>query len=598
MCGIACYFGNDAIAGEKYLQYADKAIAHRGPDGSGASALPGVALLHRRLSIVELSPLGNQPMESSWLRTRFLPRHEFRGTSDTETIIELFSQRQEEMFQYMVGMWAIVIWDKVAKKILISRDRFGQKPVYTRRTPQGEWLICSEIKPLLNGLDNIKLNATAIAEYLALGNYEHLDNQQTFYKDIHHFPQGCYAWVAQGDRTIHYTQYWQLPYVAPKDKIPCTKEVMSHLHNLIVEGVLSQTMADVPIGLTLSGGIDSSIVAGILAAYYDKEIHIFTAQSHNSLYDESKYVDAVVKRFNSKNLFVHRKNLQELSIKNDLERYIGYQEEPFGDPSILAHGFLMSMAAEAGIKVVLNGQGADEMFFGYNNMNHAILIQQLRSFQIKGSISSLVQMKLGKRYFLRMLLLSLMPGLEKAIRTGSRQKRRSHLTSALLHNVDDSTIKLARYDNFYSVWAESVYGVHLPHLVHYDDRNGMAYSLEGRMPFLDHRIAEYIAGVRPEDFLKQGLRKYILRETCKQYLPDIVYKRTDKIAFYTPLIDTLIREKQWVIDQYKHANFITDSHKSKNIGLLQQDNIDINDALHIFRQLSVLLWQKRFNVSL
>ena len=611
MCGIACYLGNNKEEGLKFAQRASGLLLHRGPDDSGIYNDERVTLLHRRLSIIELSPLGHQPMDSSCgryciifngeiynhqdLRKRFLPGHNFRGHSDTETIIELFRIQKEKMLAEMVGMWAIIIWDREEKKLFISRDRYGQKPVYIRRLAQS-WQIASECKPLLGEHEQPAFDPTEMTEFLALGNYGHL-GAHTFFRDIHHFPQGSYAWLAHSDERIDSKKYWELPNIRPKDKVPFDKQTQKELHDRIVEGVLSQTLADVPIGITLSGGIDSSVIVGILSTYYDKDIHIFTAQSPNSKYDETKYVDAVINKFGKSNFIVHNKNLNELSIKKDLDKYISIQEEPFGDPSIMAHGFLMNMAKEAGIKVILNGQGADELFFGYNNMAQAILLQQFKAMQLGNFSENLRAMNLGKKYMLRTLLKSLSPGTETRLRERSRIKRRDILDPAMLAGVDNSLVSLYNYDNPYDVWCESIYGVHIPHLVHYDDRNGMACSIEGRMPFLDHRIAELVATIRPEDFLKHGLRKYILREACKQYLPDIIYNRTDKIGFFTPLIDALVKDADWVTKQIQSRRILTSETEHALLAKLAAKNLTIPEALQIWRSLSAVEWMKEFKVA-
>ena len=610
MCGIACYLGANKDEGLSFAARAQVLLEHRGPDDHGIYTDDGVALLHRRLSIVDLSVSGHQPMVSSCgryhmvfngeiynhadLRKKYLQGHSFRGHSDSETILELFRLQQEKMLHEMVGMWAIIIWDTERKKIFVSRDRYGQKPLYLRPR-KGSWLLASEMKPLIDPQEHPAYNATAVAEYIALGNYGHL-GKYTFFKEIDQFPQGHYTWLSATDTSIQPSPYWVLPDIPEKDKIPFDAGVQKKLHDLIVEGVLSQTMADVPIGITLSGGIDSSIVAGILATYYDKEIHIFTAQSTNSKFDETKYVDAVVRKYAKNKFILHRKNLNELSVKDDMLKYIRIQEEPFGDPSIIAHGFLMKMAADAGIKVILNGQGADELFFGYNNMAQAILLREFKSLQFGKFYDNLKAMKLGKNYLFRTLLKSILPGIEYKLRLDSRLKRRSHIDEKVLGSIDESMVKLYSYDKIYNVWAESLYGVHIPHLVHYDDRNGMSESVEGRMPFLDHRIADYLATIRPEEFLKHGLRKYMLRETCRQYLPDEIYNRTDKIGFYTPLIDALTKDKQWVTERLNKITFIKPDFINDLIIRLEQNKLDTGAALHIWRQLSVYLWQEEFNI--
>lgn len=610
MCGIAAYIGPDRAAGDQFVNRSNSLLQHRGPDDSGTYTEEGVALLHRRLSILDLSPLGHQPMRSSCgryviifngeiynhleLRSRYLSSHTFRGHSDTETIIELFRQRGPAMLADMVGMWAIVIWDTLDKRAFISRDRYGQKPIYTRHTAEG-WFVASEVKPLLQQGEELQPDTTALAEYLALGNYGHL-GIHTFYKDIRHFPQGCYAWVAPGDASFAPQPYWVLPRVAPADKRPFDDTAASELHDRIVEAVLSQTLADVPVGITLSGGIDSSIVAGILSEYYDKEIHIFTAQTPGSKYDESKYVNAVIDRNKKGNFIVHRKDLTSLSLRSDLARHINIQEEPFGDPSIMAHGFLMGMAADAGIKVILNGQGADELFFGYNNMAQAILLYQLQSGQWHKFSDNLEKMNLGMTYTARTLLKSFLPSVETSMRQRSRIRRRNVIQPDLLRGVDNSLISLYNYNDPYDVWKESIYGVHIPHLVHYDDRNGMASSIEGRMPFLDHRIAEYVATIRPDDFLVHGLRKYLLRISCRRYLPDEVYNRTDKIGFYTPLIDALYNDREWVATHLAAHPVLRPAVSASLLQKLNTRAITVPEALIIWRALSTSLWMQNFNV--
>lgn len=612
MCGIAGYIGRSKEDGLTYCKQAGQLMLHRGPDDSGVFTDDHAVLLHRRLSILELSELGHQPMTSSCgryvivfngeiynhqdLRKKFLSQHPFRGHSDTETILELFRLLGEKMLNEMVGMWALIIWDTAEKAAFVSRDRYGQKPIFYR-CENGDWRIASEVKPLIRDGEQLKADPTAVVEYLALGNYGHL-GAHTFYRDVKHFPQGCYAWIKPGQATLETKQYWYLPHVPYKEQRPFDATIKKQLHDAIVEGVLSQTLADVPVGITVSGGIDSSIVAGILSAYYDKEIHLFTAQATGSRFDESKYVDAVIGMNKRGSFSVHRKDLRELSIKDDLAAYIRIQEEPFGDPSIIAHGFLMSMAAEAGIKVVLNGQGADEIFFGYNNMAQAILVQQLKSMHFRKFSDNLKKMNLGSMYMVRTWMKSLVPSLETSMRHNSRVNRRSIINPTLMQGVDNELISLYDYNNPYDVMLESIYGVHIPHLVHYDDRNGMSCSLEGRMPFLDHRIAELVVSIRPDDFLVKGMRKYLLREACRQYLPDEVYNRTDKIGFYTPLIDAIYRDAVWIESWVAARNLLTPAHKDLLLGKMKQKSLTTPDALQLWRAASLNIWMTEFNVSM
>ena len=216
MCGIACYLGNSKDQGLKFGNDARSLLKHRGPDDDGIYNDENVTLAHTRLSILDLSMSGHQPMSSSCgryiivyngeiynhieLRKKYLPNHRFTSHSDTETIIELFRLQKEKMLNEMVGMWAFVIYDKAEKRIFISRSRFGQKPLYIRRYGKS-WLLASEIKPLISENERPAYDPTALVEYIALGNYGHL-GINTFFRDIHHFPEGAYCWLACGEEKV------------------------------------------------------------------------------------------------------------------------------------------------------------------------------------------------------------------------------------------------------------------------------------------------------------------------------------------------------------------------------------------------------------
>ena len=239
MCGIACCLGKDKEEGAKFGLHSVALLKHRGPDDNGIYNDDDVTLSHTRLSILELSQLGHQPMVSSCgryvivyngeiynhleLRKRYLSRHRFKGHSDTETILELFRLQKEKMQEEMVGMWSIIIWDKEEKKLFISRSRLGQKPLYIRRYGKS-WLLASEIKPLLSENEFTSFDPTSVVEYLALGNYGHL-GIHTFFNDIRQFPEGSYAWLTHEQTTLEPLKFWKLPDIKYKDKVPFDKSV-------------------------------------------------------------------------------------------------------------------------------------------------------------------------------------------------------------------------------------------------------------------------------------------------------------------------------------------------------------------------------------
>ncbi len=610
MCGISGYIGTDGGFATSFAKNSIDFLWHRGPDSNGTARFDKALLTHTRLRILEIGPLGAQPMYSRCgrycivfngeiynhleLRKRYLPDFSFKGHSDTETIIELFSLMGEHMLKEMVGMWAILIWDNPNEKMFVSRDRYGQKPLYFRSIDGTGWVFASEMKPLMCAeASRVTANQTAAVEYLALGNYSHL-GQHTFFNEIKHFPQGHYGWVKPNELSFSAVEYWSLPRISTNNSIPFNADTRHQLKSLIVDSVLSQTLSDVPIGITLSGGIDSSIIAGVLAMHYDAPIQVFSAQAKGEIRDESHYFQAVLNKWKGRGFEVHLNEMRHISIEGVLETYLGIQEEPFGDTSIVAHGSLMEAAANANIKVILGGQGGDEVFFGYNNMALAILPQQLRKGKFSDYRKNISELKLGSKYTLRSLLQAVAPGIEHSMRVKSRHSRRAVLADSLLAGVDESLIRTYVYDSLDNVWQEAIYGSHLPHLEHYDDRNGMAFSVEGRMPFLDHRIAEFVAKIDPLQHLIGGMRKFMMREACREYLPEEVYQRTDKIGFHTPLAASIKKESQWVASVLEEISFLKPAYKADLINTLQASSIPVQKAIEIWRCISYQMWMRRF----
>ncbi|MDB5273292.1 MAG: hypothetical protein JWO58_1659 [Chitinophagaceae bacterium] len=615
MCGIAFIIGGEKKTAFDFAERANRLLQHRGPDGQGIFQDEYITLAHRRLAIIDLSDAGAQPMHSSdqryvivhngeiynhrELRTQFLPDTRFAGHSDTETLLALYAQLGETMLQHLVGMWAFAIWDTVKQTVFISRDRYGQKPLYYRKATDGTLRFASEIKPLLEEGERPSMNETAVVEYLALGNYGHL-GPHTFFKEIFQFKPGHYATIGVNEKDFHETAYWSLPFVREQDKVPFDEQQQDKLKVIIEEAVRSQLLSDVTVGATLSGGIDSSIVVGAMSMSTDNIIPVFTAQSKGSKWDESVYVRAVETKWGSDKVNVHWKELNNTQLSLSLPHYIAVQEEPFGDPSIMAHGFLMDMAKENKVKVVLGGQGADELFFGYGSLISPLLSQGLRRGKLFWVKNNLNKMNLPLSEIGRVLLSAFAPKLEQAFRKRSRRKRRSFIAQKVLSKVDDRLVQLAKPSDFYSVWNESVYGVHLPHLVHYDDRNGMSHSIEGRMPFLDHRIAEHVAHIQSHTFLMDGKSKSILRMACSSLIPQKILERRDKIGFYTPLHDMLKNDISWIentLCSFKDIDtFIVTEVWKEDVAFYKGEGESMERALRLWRILSFVVWVNTFHI--
>lgn len=617
MCGIAACLTIDTTMNHRFITDSHELLVHRGPDDGGWFSENAVALVHRRLSVLELSKAGHQPMHSATgrfvmvyngeiynhleLRRRFLTGHTFRGTSDSETLIELFDHMGHQMLTHLVGMWALAIWDKQSRTLFLARDRFGQKPLYWTQNANGIF-ISSEIKPILKTINKVNPNPTAMAEYLALGNYGHL-GRETFFQEVNSFPPGHFAFMQEGDSSIKFQPYWEIPNIPIKDKRSYGLEESDRLLCLIKEAVLSQTLSDVPIGMTLSGGIDSSVIAGILARFSSTPIQVFSASNKESQYDEMPYARMVIEHWSSTGCLIpHEIEMESLTISKDLENGIFVQEEPFGDPSILSHLHIMKHVHQNGLKVILGGQGADELFFGYDSINHGLLSGFIQEGKWGLLIKSARQLNLSLTELIRLVYAAILPIPYKKSRMQSRVRRRSFINPEILSQVDNGSVFLADPANFYELWKESMEGVHLPHLVHYDDRNGMSLGIEGRMPFLDHRIIEFLAHIHPEEFIRGGVRKFLLKDSCHEFLPPPVFDRNDKIGFFAPIHEMIVTDLAFVKSYFHDVIFpmrlVDEKVLLQDLKKYGEGEIDVISARRIWRVMSYAMWVKMFKLSI
>ncbi len=617
MCGFAVYLGTDLEQGKSFTERANRLLAHRGPDDEGVFVGDYVVFGHRRLSIVDLSARAHQPMTSAdgrWviayngevynhldLRSRLCKGWAFRTHSDTETVLAALALRGPGALEEMVGMWSLALWDTCEKRLFVSRDRYGQKPLYWRLCDDGSLGFASEIQPLLETGEHPAIYEPALAEFLATGNYGHLA-ERTFFRDVFEFPPAHWAWVSARDRRVSPVRYWRFPIAAEKERRPYDDTARRQFRSAFEEAVSSQLMSDVPVGATLSGGMDSSAVVGIVASKGTADpLSVFTAQAAGMRFDESSYVRAVEEKWPGR-LDIHWVPLERMTLSEVLTEAIRTQEEPFGDPSIVAHGFLMDAAKKAGISVILGGQGGDELLFGYAYMGHALLASSLRRGKTRWALAEARALQLDRHSLLRIGLSAVLPGFERKVRSRLRLRRRGWLTPALRNGVMDNLPALAATSDRTSVWLETIERLALPHLTHYDDRSAMARSIEGRMPFLDHRLAEVVGSLDESAFLNGGHQKRILRESCGDLIPQLVLARRDKIGFFTPMREILRTELEWVrslvTDDYAQTLNVFDVGEIKlHLDALLAGN-DLGDSAHcVWRALSVRLWAECFAVS-
>jgi asparagine synthase (glutamine-hydrolysing) len=570
MCGIAGFNWSD----KEKIQAMIDSMKNRGPDDSGCFLDTQISLGHRRLSIIELSHAGHQPMLDNekdlvivyngelynfqeLKKELSIQGHNFVTQSDTEVILYAYKEWGPECVNKFKGMFAFAIYDIKKGEIFLARDHVGIKPLYYFKD-DARFIFSSVITPLF--LHNIKKepNRKAIRDFLLYNITDHLD--ETFFKEIKIFPQGHYAIFNLKNRTLKMQKWWENKFTG--NFKGTYKDAESRLGTLLKEGINNHLVSDVPVGTCLSGGIDSSAVACLINESKKSAIDTFSAVYPGYWIDESKYIDIVTSNTGMKN---HKIKFSSMNIHDDISRYITIMEEPIPGPSPYAQYKVFQLAKEKNITVLLDGQGADELFAGYH---------YFYGFYIKGLIKKGRILKAAKEIFHLMKngnsKLEFMSTGFMLSPLSNRQSyfiKASNISKSLL---DDSAAQSSYFSDYYMVKnlheaLEFHLNYKLEHLLKWEDRNSMAHSREGRVPFLDVDLMKFVFEL-PEDFIiSQGLRKRLLRDSLKNKIPDEILQRRDKIGFATP-------ESLWLLEETmkKHIEHILTADK-----LLCEPYIDV-----------------------
>ena len=503
-----------------------------------------VALGHRRLSILDLTQAGQQPMVYcgrfwivyngevyNYLELRAeLQRlgHSFRSSSDTEVILAAYAEWGVHCFARLRGMWAIVIFDREKREIVVSRDRLGIKPLYLWKG-NGLVALVSEIKQLrhLPGFMP-RIDAGTAAEYLATG-YEH--SERSFFQGVQPLNPGC--WLRLPLDTL--TPGEAKPYWHPENiqaSVTDADEAGTLLADKLRECVRIHMRSDVPVGCALSGGLDSSaitVVANSLNNGSGQPFHTFTFTSPGDPIDEKEYADAVVAQVGAVSHFV---TMDVDAFEADLDDFVKTHDEPVGCLSMYAAYCLARLVRNAGIKVTLNGQGGDEVMSGYWQS----YFLHLRELWKGGRLLNLAGHLVGAAYgngnpallgqlpvMLRRYQARRKPPLAVRFRNGTEEVAAD--TNLLNHVLQLDGQRRRIYE---------MRTLFLPRLLRWDDRNFMAFSVESRYPFLDHELIELCLSFSPEILYQRGWTKLPLRLGLSGQLPQMVRDRRSKFGFETP----------------------------------------------------------------
>ena len=579
-------------------------MAHRGPDSWGTStftaseegACPEVGLGHRRLAIIDLSPGGYQPMQVESLSIVFngeiynfielreeLRRlgREFRSASDTEVLLQAWAEWGPGCLRRLNGIFAFLIWDDARKRLFAARDHLGVKPLHWVRE-DGVLALASEapvLRPFASGSSSF--NGQMAYELLVAGRTDGMD--ETHFPGIHRLPPGC--WMEADREGVEVRRFW-----APSEKPARPSEISfeeaaRQFHDLFVGAVRFQMRADVPVACCLSGGLDSSTVVCVAAQQSPYRMSAFTARFGDLSMDEWSWakvvhgaspVDPVEVRVDAKGFM------------DDLGVLVRRQGEPFATPSVYSQWAVMKAIGEHGLRVVLDGQGGDELVCGYAKFFYYGLLEQVRAGKwlnaVRWAASGLAQG--GGHLFNWTGARRYIPGGHgtRFIRERLLQPEFSGAYVGLdVHRAGSNVREQQRLD---------LVRYSLPALLRFEDRNSMAHSIESRVPFLDPRLVEFCLDLPTLFKIEGGRSKRVLREAMVEEVPEKILKRTSKLGFggsyKSWVIDLAPRILEWTADSSRPIFRLV---RPEAVRLLVRNGDPI-----VFRVLVLDAWMSEFGV--
>jgi asparagine synthase (glutamine-hydrolysing) len=611
MCGIAIMVGlRGAPIEAPVVRKMTRALVHRGPDAEGHYSSEWVGFGFRRLSILDLSPSGHQPMVSDdgetvvvfngeiynylELRTELEQHgHRFRSTGDTEVLLNAYRQWGSECLRRLNGMWAFAILDRRRRVLFGSRDRFGEKPLYCYR--RGDHvLLASEIKAILaSGFYEGATHWPAVAKLLL----QHaLDTSpETFYGGIEQIEPGSGFELGQDGRWRTW-RYWDLESGPRTDEsAPATA-----FATLFSDSVRLRMRSDVPVGVCLSGGLDSTSIMCVMADVRGQAgnqpapLEAFCYRSPD--FDEGRYIEDTLlqTRAHVNSLYIDERRLWDI-----LPAVLAFHDEPLHSPTALIGFELMRLAARRGVKVVLNGQGADETLGGYRSY-FAVHWQSLAAAGRLGDclreIRAYTAARGGNapRMFLDAVVSARRAQVKRFLRLRDIVRRSSWLTEDFRRTFAEFSYRIDPPADFRSTLLRSVRVRPLPVYLRIEDRNSMAHSVEARLPFLDPRVVELAFSVDPSWKTRGPWNKFILREAMRGRIPESVRARVDKMGFPTSA-------KTWFRGPwYEPMQDLVRSHAFRERGIfdisaLKRDlarhrSGDVDVSAHLFHAAQLELW--------
>jgi len=621
MCGICGFNWQD----EQLIKSMTEKIRHRGPDVSGVRVFPSMSLGNARLSIIDLSPNGNQPMVNShgnmWIvyngEIYNFPQikkdlekkgYRFNGHCDTEVVLKSYEEYGPGCLHRFNGMFAIAIWDNDRKELFLARDRIGIKPLYYYHR-DGRFIFGSEIKSILEA-DCVKKQVNLQSLYYYLG-YEFVPAPDTMFRDIYKLRQGHYAIFKDG--SLKMEKYWDLNF---SREVLDEEQAADLVFQSLERSVTRRLIADVPLGVFLSGGLDSSTVVGFTARNYGKKLSTFSIGYEDKTFSELPYAKLVSDHFGTE----HNVLMIDPISPDDISDSLYHLDEPMTDLSSIPF-YLICKKAREQVKVCLSGEGGDEIFMGYDRFKAARMDTRYRMFPrvFREKIAAPLIMRLPdqpqKKGAVNMLK-RFIEGTLYPVEAGAMRWQyflRSDMEENIFSGKAAGSISFTPFDPIYYFSRSCNSNDPVDRDIYVDikltmadsvlmkvDKMSMATSLEVRVPFLDHEVVELATSMPPAFKLKGTMTKYIFRKALKKYglLPDSIIYR-GKQGYSLPVKNWLREElKGYMEDLFACSPVIKENFNSSYIAQLIGEHVRMrhNHNHILWGLMNVALWYKRFFV--
>ncbi len=604
MCGIVGFSGE----GDSYaLKRMTDSIYHRGPDDEGFLETGHFSLGFRRLAIIDLTPniypvknededifvfLNGEIYNYQDIKSELINRgHKFSTESDTEVIAHGYEEWGEEVLNYLRGMFAFMLYDKKKDHIFIARDRLGIKPLYYAEF-NNRIVFASEIKALFAGFEIDREPDKEVVLKFLLARV-HDDTKSTFFKNVKRLLPGHFM-IIDNQNNFRIQKYWEPTYNKDFSISKPAQEYIDEFRDIFTEAMNLHLIADVPVGVTLSGGLDSSGITALAAKLYSEsnnehinankqKMYSFSAIHPGETINEEEYIDSVVEATNVEPIKIQ----PEIDkFWDDLDIWTYFQEEPVISGAPYAYYTVMREARKY-VTVLLSGQGGDELLAGYLPYFMTYLQSAFSSNKYFTAIKEIFAGKdLYWKYFFDKI--------------GKQFSKGNYLDPnfMIIKGENEVNYNFSNYKNLNERLFKDVTSLTTPSLLRYEDKNSMANSLESRVPFFDHLVVEYIFNLPIEMKLKNGWTRYIYREAMKGIIPEKNRLRRSKIGFTNPEWEWIERKKENFLGVFDSQSFRSrefwDADKVIHEFLNTLDGKRKGDLLIFWRLFSVEMWLRKY----